>query len=109
MNVGQAMIIKTNSHEQTELVQKLREVVKATGNDIVLVPHNVNYLYITIDKGELTVFLPLCNDRDEVRDLDVVKGFDSVAECWEYARIVMSEAGLPDDSCDACVWDAEEE
>jgi hypothetical protein len=103
MDTGYAMIIKTNSYHQTEFVRKLREVIKATGNDVVLVPHGISDLFITAERnGELVVILNQ-SDTEGKTELDVVKGFDYVSECWGYARIVMSEAGLSDNSCDTDV------
>jgi PHP family Zn ribbon phosphoesterase len=98
MNIGQAMIIKTSSQEQTELVQKLREIVKAAGNDMVVVPNNVTDLFITVQIEGPVVILQCDLGPFGMLEVDIVKGFDSVQECWEYARLVTSEAGLSNDS-----------
>jgi PHP family Zn ribbon phosphoesterase len=106
MDAGYAMTIKTTSYHQTELAKKLREVIKATGTDVVLVPHGVTDLFITVeDDRELTVILQSSNHGYDCTDLDIVKGFDSIDECWQYARVVMTEAGLSNDSCDSDVWE----
>jgi hypothetical protein len=98
MNIGQAMIIKTSSDEQTELVQKLREIVKATGNDMVVVPYNVTDLFITVQIEGPVVILQCDLGPFGMLEVDIAKGFDSVQECWKYARLVTREAGLSNDS-----------
>jgi hypothetical protein len=94
MNVEQAMIIKTNSSEQTELVQQLRKNIKAKGQDVVLVPYGVNALFITMVKNDPVVILKHYVGPDEAEDIDIAKGFDTLYECWQYARLVVSEAKL---------------
>lgn len=107
MDIQNAIIIKTQTHEQTEKVKSLREQLM---EDIILVPHGVTDLFITIEQGDLIVILQKAKDGWDPIDLDVVKRrFQSVKECWEYAHIVMKEAGLPEDSCDADVRDIDTE
>jgi hypothetical protein len=113
MNIDKAMIIKTSGFDQTELVQKLRKI-RAIGNDVVLVPHGVTDLFITIeeknnDEVELIVSLQKTDKGWDPVDLDIARGFNSVAECWEYAMVVIKEAGLPEDSCDSDVWEEPKE
>lgn len=95
MNVEQAMIIKTNSSEQTALAQQFREEMRSIGQDVVLVPYSVNALLITKVDEQLVViskhYVPV---TEEVMVLDVAKGFTTEDECWWYARLVVREAKL---------------
>lgn len=105
MNVKEAVIIKTNSNAATEMAKKTREVLKRSGQDVVLVPHGVNAVFITFEREELVVLLQRDDEVLGVKDLDIATGFDSVAECKEYAKLVNIEAGLPEDNYDQDVWD----
>jgi hypothetical protein len=104
LNLEKPMIIKTNSLEQIELAQKLRDLIKA-GTDVVLVPFSVTNLRITIEDDELVVISESDLGPFDFLELDTAKGFESLAECREYARIVIKEAGLPEDSYKFGVWE----
>lgn len=95
MNVQVATIIKTNSTEATEMAKKTREVFREGGKDVVLVPHGVTDTFITILEEELVVSLQKTENGYKPIQLDEAKGFDSVAECKEYVRVVNKIAGLP--------------
>jgi hypothetical protein len=111
MNIADAMIIKTNSHSQTGKAKKVRDLLRCfdEGQDVVVVPHDVAEIFITIEDHELVVNLISSDDGYQPLEIDKVKYFDSVAECWEYARVIATEAGLSYDYIDADVWDLEDE
>ena len=109
MNVKQAKVIKTNSDKETEMAKRTTNVLLSQGQEIVLVPYGVTGLYITIDNDELAIFLERTDNGFNPVELDRASGFNSVAECEEYARVVMKEAGLPEDCCDADVWEVDKE
>jgi hypothetical protein len=110
MNIEQALIIKTKNHFQTGQAKKVRDLLRCfdEGQDVVVVPYDAKYLLITMDDtdgNQLSVFIYDSEDDE----MDIVKGFDSVQECIDYTKLVISEAGLPEDSYDRDVWEVEEE
>ncbi|NRD81155.1 hypothetical protein HPT25_28085 [Bacillus sp. BRMEA1] len=111
MEIEKALIIKTKTSEQTDLVKRLREVGRVTGQEIILVPHGVTDIWITIEdivnNPDYVVILQSSDNGYNCVDLDAVNGFNCLDECWEYARVVMKEAGLPEDSCDSDVWESD--
>jgi hypothetical protein len=106
MNIANAMIIKTKDDFQTGQAKKVRDLLKCfeEGQDVVVVPHSLNYISITIEEEKLAVKLFHCNELECI-EIDNITNFDSVNDCWEYARLVMSEAGLREEDCDADVWE----
>lgn len=59
-------------------------------------------LFVTIDESSgsdshVDLVVVACNDY---ADLFVTKGFESVAECYEYARMIAKALNLPDDAVD---------
>lgn len=100
------MIIVTFSDEETLLAQKTRDLLTTMGRTVVLVPYGITGLHITIDenegKNELVVYA--CDDQ---QDLDIARGFNSLQECRDYAKIVVAEAGLTEEDIDSDVWEVE--
>lgn len=108
MNIKNAMIIKTNTNEQTEKAKKLRDLLSSLGQDVVLVPYGVNELFITIqDDNELAVIVSNSEREFSFTELDLVTGFPSVADCRAYAEMIKNESGLSEDCIDAEVWEVE--
>lgn len=99
------MIIKTNNSIDTRKAKKLRDSLGVLGQKVVLVPYGVNSIFITTENEELVIFVQQDKSPYGVDELDVVPGFDSVEECWEYAKTIVREAGLPEDCIYADVWE----
>lgn len=106
MDVSAALIVNTQSESGTKIAQKQREVLNQSGQEMILVPFGVTSLFITVDDNQLVVYSQRDDESLGCMDLDIAKGFDSVDECWDYASVVMKQSGLPEESCDADVWDA---
>jgi hypothetical protein len=54
----------------------------------------------TVDPWKLGL---ICGDGHE--DYFITTGFDTVSECWDYAKCLAKGFGLTDADIDACVWE----
>lgn len=105
------MIIKTFSNDETKVAAQLRDVLESTTNKRhYIVPFGVSGLFVSFDDKEKDLVVYASRDvESDVRDLDIARRFDSVADCWEYARVIAKEAGLSEDDIDGDVWEVENE
>lgn len=60
-----------------------------------------SWIYITLRDGQLSVIAMDVNDND----LFTTTGFNSVEECWEYARMLAKGAGVPEYEINNDVFD----
>jgi hypothetical protein len=96
------MIIQTYTDYELDVAKAIRDSLKATGEHLVIIPHTSNYAFIsTEDNGELIVAI----EAEDGSELDVAKGFQSLDDCREYARLVGNYAGFPDENIDSDVYE----
>ena len=96
------MIIQTYSDYELDIAKAIRDSLKATGEHLVIIPHTSNYAFIsTEDNAELIVAI----EAEDGSELDVAKGFQSLDDCREYARLVGKYAGFPDENIDSDVYE----
>ncbi|MEC1723920.1 hypothetical protein P9E34_04060 [Schinkia azotoformans] len=102
------IIIRTNSDKETKIAQAAKEFFQVLdpGMPVMVVPYGAEYCFITIeedaeDGNQLIVII----QNESGDDLEIAKGFDEVAHCWNYARMVAKVAGFSEDNIDADVFD----
>lgn len=102
------VLIKTFSDQETKNAIKTRELLELiTKQRVYIVPKGVSCLFISIDEknnNDLVVYVTRDGEEGPT-DLDIVRGFESITECWEYARVIAKESGLSDEDIDADVWE----
>lgn len=89
------MIIKSLSTENNLLAKKSRDLLEATGIEVVhLIPFGVQRLNITedIETNLYTVYL---TDRNNI--LDSADAFMCFEYALNYAKVIVKEAGLSED------------
>jgi len=98
------MIIKALSSEENATARLARNLAQLNSKEPVpFIPYGIDGLFITSD--EETERLKVVASDEAGNDLSVTYGFYNLQECWDYARVVAKEAGLPDAAIEADKFD----
>lgn len=108
------IIIRTNSEDgETKAAQAAREFFQTINPEmpVMIVPFEAQSCFITIDEdaedGNQLIVIIYNGEENfgSEREIDIARGFNSVEDCWKYARLVAKVAGFSEDNIDADVFD----